>query len=965
MSRKPRRFRWLRIGAGAMLCLAVGAAFALWTGRPQEFATEYFGGRALGVRVEVEWARPGWSTAIRSLRVYTEGNETEPIIDVRDVAVELGRSGEARIKSLRIGAVNARVVVDENGAHNFAWLEEVLQGGDGGPSEWSPKRIVFEQASAHVTAPSGVAQLTGVRGYADLDAEGRYSGWVGTIEPAGELHARYNDAAHGYRLNRLGINWEDVGGAFAVTYQAGLGESVAEGELDIELGDAATVRVIAGSGAIYAGDVPYEWMPPDIAFAQVSWDGLDGAWTAGSGAWPTLSGSFAGNGLRLGPEKRLYFDGDAGIAFAVDGDAQRAEATVTFADDQSAALTVAEQGGEYSFTGEFTDWSREQWMAIVPREFRGSFDTLDVQAVSAAAYGSWGESFLVSGSLRSSGGSGESPFGVSVELQGESMAIDATSGWAEATLADGRIRAELSGEEGAARALLSFEQVDAAPWVRWLSRRDMPETLLATANGTIELAESADGAFAIRPAMTIGPLAYKTAYFEKVTIAGEGRVDAEWNGIAFPELIAEADDFTTKLVLSDFTAERESQQVRTRAAFDFDLAVAGTLIEQPDWYGTAQLGWDGSITPERAEGVVSLTSGYIGYGELSLPYGREASLSVEVDYDIENATAELRNARAALGGEDRIDMPRLDVALEPLAYQGEVELFAKADLLREMQWIAEGDATLIAGAAFQYSDGGGLVSDWSTKLDAPAIVLFSQIGSLHELVLDATGTYRDGALDGSGLVHAARGSVAGALLTDLGSDIVFDSDKLIMPGLTGGVFNGTLTARLEAAPLREGLPVWIDAALDNIDLAILTEQVKPPRTTLTGIGHATLTAALKGRDPESFHLEARSDENFSLNRALVRDLLPMDRLLGGLGQRQAQRTVDKFLGEKPQRPFDSATMVLDLIGGAVTGEADLLSEKTDAYNGLNLHVNLDIDAPALGEALRMLEEGGQFGGVDF
>lgn len=961
MSRKPRRFRWLRIGALVVLCLAGIALFLVWTGRPQEFAAEYVGSRALGVRVEVEWARPGWTTGIRSLRVFSADDAAAPILEVDDVAVEFGRSGQSRLQSVRVGSISAHLHVNEDGTHNFAWLEDLLSGGSDEPSAWSPKRVVIERASAEVETESERLRIAGLRGYADLDDTGRYSGWVGTIEPAGALDVTYRDVNRKHALERVGVTWADEGGAFRAAYQVELGESSAEGEVVAEVGgDAMTARVVSGHGSLSSADVPAEWLPPEIGFARVAWSDLAGSWTPDGGAWPSVSASIEGGGLRFSLEERRFFDGDAQLAFAVDGDAQRADAAVTFADGQSVAVTLAEQGGEYSFTGEFTDWSREQWMAIVPAEFRGSFETLDVQGVSAAAYGSWGEGFLVSGSLRSAGAGGESPFGVSVELQGASMAIDAATGWVEAVLAEGKIRAELSGEEGAARALLSFEQVDAAPWVRWLSRREMPETLLATANGMIEVSETADGSFAIHPALTIGPLAYQTAYFEKVTVAGEGRADAEWNKVTFPELIAEADDFTTKLVLSDFVAERTVQQVRMRAALDFDLAVTGTLVDQPDLYGTAQLGWEGSITPERAEGTISFTTRDIGYGDLALPYGRVASMTANLFYDLEQSAAELRDAYATLGGEDRVDMPRLDVALDPLSYQGEIQLHAKADLLAEMGWIKSGDATLLARAAFQYSEAGEFRSDWSTELDAPEIMLASEIGSLRDLTAEAIGTYSDGELDGTGAVHAVGGTAAGALLTELRSDIVFDGDKLIMPELTGGVFNGTLRARLEAAPLREGLPIWVDGALSDIDLAVLTEQVQPPKTTLTGIGHATLSAALKGRDPESFHLEANSNQGFSLNRSLVEELLPMDRLLGGLGQRQAQRTVDKFLGTAPQRPFDTATMMLDLIGGAVTGEADLLSEKTNDYNGLNLHINLDIDAGALGEALRLLEEGGQF-----
>lgn len=64
----------------------------------------------------------------------------------------------------------------------------------------------------------------------------------------------------------------------------------------------------------------------------------------------------------------------------------------------------------------------------------------------------------------------------------------------------------------------------------------------------------------------------------------------------------------------------------------------------------------------------------------------------------------------------------------------------------------------------------------------------------------------------------------------------------------------------------------------------------------------------------------------------------------------------KLLGDAPQRPFDSGTLSAYLTEDTIQGVAELKSEKTKAYNGLNLTVNLDMDQSALAQALRMLEE---------
>ena len=64
----------------------------------------------------------------------------------------------------------------------------------------------------------------------------------------------------------------------------------------------------------------------------------------------------------------------------------------------------------------------------------------------------------------------------------------------------------------------------------------------------------------------------------------------------------------------------------------------------------------------------------------------------------------------------------------------------------------------------------------------------------------------------------------------------------------------------------------------------------------------------------------------------------------------------KILGTAPQRPFDSGTLYVYLSNETIQGVAELKSEKTKAYNGLNLTVNLDMDQSALADALKMLEE---------
>ena len=91
--------------------------------------------------------------------------------------------------------------------------------------------------------------------------------------------------------------------------------------------------------------------------------------------------------------------------------------------------------------------------------------------------------------------------------------------------------------------------------------------------------------------------------------------------------------------------------------------------------------------------------------------------------------------------------------------------------------------------------------------------------------------------------------------------------------------------------------------------------------------------------------------------AKTKQVLQTDQFREMLGSDRVEKALGKFLGDAPQRPFDSASLHLELVDGRIEGNARLKSEKTRAYNGLNLDVELKVDPGALGEALKLLEQG--------
>jgi hypothetical protein len=273
-----------------------------------------------------------------------------------------------------------------------------------------------------------------------------------------------------------------------------------------------------------------------------------------------------------------------------------------------------------------------------------------------------------------------------------------------------------------------------------------------------------------------------------------------------------------------------------------------------------------------------------------------------------------------------------------------------------MGLISEAEGHIRVGAEFDYSSD-GLRLDWEVSGEAPSIILPEETGTLHGLSFTGAGVY-DGEVEGRGTVSAERITVAGAKVTGLETQLLLQGEELIATELKAAVFNGRVSGGATTGILKENFPTLLNVQFESIDLARLTLEVRPPSVELTGIagGSAQIGYALEGLN--AFTVDAYSDQDFSLNRSMVEQVLQADQFREMLGSDRVEKALGKFLGDAPQRPFDSASLHLELLDGRITGNARLKSEKTRAYNGLNMDIELKIDPNALGEALKMLEEGG-------
>jgi len=351
----------------------------------------------------------------------------------------------------------------------------------------------------------------------------------------------------------------------------------------------------------------------------------------------------------------------------------------------------------------------------------------------------------------------------------------------------------------------------------------------------------------------------------------------------------------------------------------------------------------------------TIASRDLNYAGLSMPYSTKLNGTGAVAFDRETQRGELRELKATIGDGTKLSVGATQFATGPVSAQGSVSIESDMQILAAMLWLDEkSQGTLNGAAAFHLADD-SLHADWKLGMAAPKIILPKDGGSAEEVGFDGTGAY-DGKLSGTGNVHAAKLMVAGGSVLNVTGPVLFDGDQMRIQQAKGDLFRGIVRADVDVGVLKEGMPIALSGNFEDADLAIMTDEVKPPKTQLTGTARGAVTAAYDAKGLHAFTFEAQAPGGLSVNRSLVEQLLQSDTFLSGAGANVAAKAMDKLLGSAPQRPFDRGSMNIQLADKKITGLAVLESVKTKDYNGLNLRVTLDMDQSTLAEALKMLQE---------
>jgi hypothetical protein len=973
-----RRARRVLIAIVIILALATGA----WlTGWPQERSIEWQFRRNFGGIAVVEWGGLGSDLRFKRVEIYPDRRarrERKPILVAENVAVayQLLPDDDRMLRSVRIERAFVSIDITDPEAPNYTFLTQRLgaetKDDAGAPpgTQFMPRDLVIEDFGVSVSAAQGRATLGPLRIDADL------------LKPESP-HIQYAS-------RRAVIAWEstdgeviDVGnvtidGAVAlendratlaqVLDAPGLAYTVLDGSGDFSA-ETPEVHVKVGEFTLAGGRLAafLDALDSPIRFDEFDVESCEGRVALGE----TLEFNVKSTATVLAPAlaaaaEPLYGDIARLNLEAEQTDTLNAQATLMFAQNQAlrATMTGNEDAGAAKITSE--SWTRDQLVNALPAAFRSGVGSLGFETFTADADIEWtAEEFTARARASSQGGGSETPpIGWTLDARGPRDTFAGIEGTLEAQIGERRLHATATAiGEDRYRAEARIETVQLAPWVQLIAGDEAAESVQGTIEGTVTAEiNGKDAPIEIVPDIHLRAFAYNELNLDEIAMGGAIQYDRTTRRLAIPDLHAEAIDGMTMFKLAGFSYDAERERGEGEFTAGANLGVLGAAFGAPDLFGSSSA--EGRMRIDGADAVIAcvVKSDYAGLGEVLLPYGAEVTGEVEIAYDLDSATGALTQCNATIGAGTALHLTDTTFALEPLRVTGQLDLDSDLQLLVAMVWLQAAEGALRHHASFEITDE-GLFADWRLDAEAAGLILAGAVGSAEDALFEATGTYEDG-LDGSGTITAGKITAAGGSATDAQGPVVFEDDTMRIKGAAGALFGGTIVADIDIGVLVEKLPIDVMGTFDGADLAILTDEVQPPNTSLTGTAAGNLAARYTTDGLETFTLNASAPDGLSVNRSLVADLLQSEKLLAGIADRVVDKTMDRLLGTAPQRPFDSGRLNLYLQGGKIQGTAELLSVKTQAYNGLNLTVNLDMDQSALTAALTLLEES-KLGNVDF
>jgi len=531
---------------------------------------------------------------------------------------------------------------------------------------------------------------------------------------------------------------------------------------------------------------------------------------------------------------------------------------------------------------------------------------------------------------------------------------------ARAQIGDGSVAFEgrVGAREGV-KGTVTLEQVNPVLWQEALEGRSALSDLDTRIEGTAAV-NVTPGLKKIELELDLSASPIRYAFFglpakQALTLKGSlsGGSAPYWRGSG-PLLELRLGD-VAGVALRDWSFEAEALEAQGDFAAELDLGRLAAMAPGLDAAGTFTL--HAPFKNENGYLTTTLEAALDGlvYGGVALPPARPLTVKGAISHDNLNFRGEVTDLEIAFGEGTALRAGSCALTTKPgftfdmpCTFRTDFRPLVDLGLLDDVTGSAEVAGTLGYGEA-------GLAAKLELEAAADSMVLAGALAalegaSLSGMLTDTHGGLADshGGLAGSGELKCAALTAAGATVRDIKGPVRFENGDVKSDGLQGAVFDGVVNASVDVG-LLDGLPVAMTARLSEVNLATFSQEMAIPGVDLEGVAHGEVSvrADLYGLRDLKVHIE--SSEGFTVNLALLEQLLTSQYAEGLKGKEQVERVLAGILGKEGQRPFDSGKLTLALEGGRLVGVVELKSEKLD------LAVDLHIDVAAVAEALRVAQ----------
>lgn len=939
--------------------LALVFAGVLMSGVPQAWLVSRMASQALGTRVEAEDVSLFHKVRAGAVYVYDAG-AVAPTFSLHDIDVDVDLAADRIVRSVRVGTVAATIRAASDAYSNIRFLNAFLARPKDQPASarYLPQEISLESCVIDAELAEMGIVLEGLAVDATLGEEGRFAvevtgegidglHWFGTpdnVEPVenGSIDVFASRSAEGISV------MANIALPAFIELDAEAATALDRGawvwDIQVHTADMAGLALGGLEGIV---------VPTPVQFAQLTANNTRVRVRLGDRvSIPNATLDVVARDLWVGPASEPWYGGDLTVRGTASLTQQvAANVAVTFEAGQTA--TVVASGTVDSGTADvvIANWSRDDLLATVPPRYRARAEALPAfEGLSGNAAATWsGRDYTADVDVTTSGAretlalrtsgtgnmdsgpvfDGEVRLGIGTGVVEGTIAVaSATALNADLTIADAKLNRWLNVVMGERAPKLPDAVVGGRAVVR---SENLEESITADLNADLQ-------------SLSLGE---RTLTDESpLSVAAVVTWDRESSVLQAPAI---AVDLPNRATLAFEKWRHDMKERRGTASvaahLELDWLAVGELWGNVDGQGPVM------YSATQAEGTLTFSTDTMGWGDFAIPYGQEISGTGAYTYRYDTRVLRLADIVASLDEGNTVQIDAGELTLSPL--QGDLPAVLTTDLqplvslglLERVEGTGTFTGTVTAGDS-------GMGARGEVNVKAATVVLPSERAELRDLELQSHVTFA-GTLDGEGTFRAGAVTVSNATLTDVTSPVRWEEDALLIPEIRGGAYHGTATGSVRIGLLEEGRPLEASMAFERVDLEAFSDALAPDDFSMTGLAEGSASVSLRDSALTSVTLEAESTQGFSLSRTMVKKILESPRYAGMLGK-QLDKALNTILGEAPQRPFDTARVSLALSGAnELQGQAVLLSEKTNAYRGLDLTVDLTVPVAGLAELMAL------------